>query len=87
MRKKIVPLEQEPDINLTDFEGLSGLRIRVDTAHCDAGRQATLFTGEHVQILGFVPFNFFNTMAVRLANGKITAVAPEELQFEEACKG
>jgi len=87
MRRKVVPLEQKSDINLTDFKGLSGLRIRVDTTHCDAGRQATLFTGEHVQILGFVPFNFFNTMAVRLASGKVTAVAPEELQFGEVCEG
>lgn len=85
MRKIIVPLEREQKqgANITIYKGLSGLDIEVNTAYRDVGRRATIATGIQVQVLGFATRNLYNTLAVRLPNGKVTAVAPEELQYEK----
>ena len=83
MHKIIAPPERKSDTNTVSFRGLSGLQIEVDTSHHDAGRQATIATGAQVEVLGFATRNLYNTLAVRLPNGKVTAVAPEELQYEK----
>jgi len=83
MRKIIAPPERKSDTNTVSFRGLSGLQIEVDTSHHDAGRQATIATGAQVEVLGFVTQNFHNTYAVRLPNGRVTTVAPEELRYEK----
>ena len=85
MRKMITlpKREQERGVNITVYKGLSGLDIEVNVAHRDVGRRATITTGTRVEVLGSVPRHLYNTRAVRLPNGKVTTVAPEELQYEK----
>lgn len=69
-------------------KGLSGITIQIDTAHCDAGHQATVasdgdLTGETVLILGSVPRHYVNTIAVQLSDGRMTTMAPEQLELTE----
>lgn len=83
MRGTYIPTKRELNMSTVIYRGLSGLEIEVNTVHRDAGRHATLATGERVQVLGYALRNFFNTMAIRLPNGQVTTVAPSVLQYEE----
>lgn len=83
MRGTFIPTKRELNMSTIVYRGLSGIEIEVDTAHRDAGRHATLATGERVQVLGYALRNFFNTMAIRLPDGRVTTVARGKLQYEE----
>lgn len=78
-----MPLKRKPNPKMVTFKGLSGTQIEVNTKHRDAGRWAILATGERVQVLGHVPLNFFNKIAIRLPDGRVTTVASGKLRYEE----
>jgi len=64
-------------------KGLSGITIQIDTAHCDAGHQATVasdgdLTGETVTILGSVQHT--TALAIKLFDGKVTTKQPEQVE-------
>lgn len=83
MHRTLIPTKRELNMSTIICRGLSGTKIEIDTAYRDAGRRAILATGERVLILGHVPLNFFNKIAIRLPNGRVTTVARGALRYEE----
>jgi len=67
-------------------KGLSGLDVQIDTNHPLAGMKATVtddgqLTGQTVRVLGYVPRNYYNTLAIELPGGRVTTKSPEQLDW------
>lgn len=71
-------------------KGLSGLDVQIDTNHPLAGTQVTItddgqLTGLTVRVLGHIPRNYYNTMAIQLPGGRVTAKSPKQLGLTTTC--